>query len=125
MITVKPGDVIRFVLTFYHQGAAYSSGKAYVAVGNRVVVFDEKFYNQVSFSVPEDTNLTQRQVTVDLLVPSLNLDLTAGSGYEAYAKLQYIPEGEIIAYGPYDDITIQSPVQGAAFSNLQVSYAKA
>jgi len=123
MITVSPGDTIRFTLTFTHEGAEYTSGRAYAAVGKRIGVFDEKFSKQVTFTVPYDSSPTQRQVIVDLVVPDINLDMPAGSDYEAYAKLQYIPEGELIAYGPYDDITIRENV--AHFSNLQVSYAKA
>lgn len=129
MLTLRNGDVLRLTTTFQHIGAAFTGARVYAALGKRAVLggFDEKLVGQVNVTgIVNDISWTT--YTVEVPIPIANIGTTGfpgGSDYEVYAKLIGIPGGDILWFGPENDIILEAPVSAAAFANLSVTYVKA
>ena len=130
MVTLKNGDILRFLCSFQHKGAAWSGAKLYAAIGQKDTFFNEvQGMNGTTIitGIKDDPDWVTYQNTVD--VPISNIGGTGGavpgSMYEAYVKLISIPGADIFWYGPLNDITLEAPIGVAEFRNLAVSYQKA
>jgi len=129
MIVLKNGDILRFTVSFYHQGKAFTGAKAYASIGKR-----DTWFNEVSgmngvitvTGIVDDKEPTLYKVIVDVPISNIGGAFGAepGPGYEAYVKLINIPGPDLYWYGPLNDISFEAPLEEAEFSNLSATYAK-
>lgn len=126
MIQLRNGDILRFQCTFTHQGIAYNQAAMYCALGVQGATFTEKLFTyQPITGITNDLTPKQYILNVDVLIKDIGtIGFPAAPGYECYVKIMQTPHGDVLWWGPLDDIELLADGP-AVFSNLVVVYAKA
>lgn len=86
ILTVYPGDTVRVRASIDYMGPALSD-RFYVAIGNRVVVFDEIWVGSVAISLPASTSFVTYQLTADVPITQVALLPWTPGYFDMYCKL--------------------------------------
>jgi hypothetical protein len=121
VIEVKNGDTVRITVGYSYRGPAKTL-TLYGAIGVQSVWFDEKVVGSRQISLPVSSSWVTRSDYVDVVIDTTKI--SAGTGYDMYAKMKDGSTDLVISPVVYDGVTVLADV--AEFQNFQISsWAKA
>jgi len=115
LLTVNPGDTVRVTASFAYRGPAFTD-TFYVAIGNRVVAFDEIWVGSKPISIPQSIDFVTYTQTVDILITPVGRLPWTPSRFDIYAKLS----GNLGAGLPEIANVIEVLLKGE-FQNFQIT----
>ncbi len=86
ILTVYPGDTVRVRASLDYLGPVLND-TFYVAIGNRVVAFDEIWVGSVSISLPQSTSFVTYQLTADVSITQVAVLPWTPGYFDMYCKL--------------------------------------
>ncbi|MBA7712905.1 hypothetical protein ES703_121898 [subsurface metagenome] len=86
ILLVSIGDTVRVRAAIEYRGPALSD-IFYVAIGNRIVFFDEIWVGSVPISFPQSTDWQAYELTADVLISEIGLAPWTPGRFDLYVKL--------------------------------------
>lgn len=116
---IVPGDTVRVIATVGYKGPALSD-TFHVAIGNRILAFDEIWYKEVPFSWAASTSFVTKTLTADVLITEIGLKPWTPGFFDVYCKIN----GQLGAGLPELANVIEILLKSAFLSFEIVSYDK-
>ncbi len=86
ILTVNPGDKVRVRAAIDYMGPKLDDA-FYVAIGNRIVGFDEIWVGGIAISLPQSTSFVTYQLTADVPITQVALLPWTPGYFDVYCKI--------------------------------------